>query len=124
MHNIQEISIAIDKSIEHWEENVKGPPFLVGPQDCALCHMFYWFYVDSENCYGCPIQIYAGADGCKFTPYEEAAAAANDFETSIIIGASNDLISLKEEAVYKAAKEELNFLLKVRDWFHKIKHLW
>jgi hypothetical protein len=65
---------ALNKSIEHWEENVRNSTienFIngveIGPDACECCEQ--WIH---EGCIGCPIQEVSGDMCCRNTPYEEA----------------------------------------------------
>lgn len=62
---------ALEKSIKHWEENVKAETLeatSIGADDCALCQMFDEDYF----CSGCPVSERTGLNDCRSSPYERA----------------------------------------------------
>lgn len=71
----KEVMKALDKSIEHWEENcrVEISERQYGPKDCALCHMFHAAFKGTGiGCKGCPIADKTGKLHCVDTPYQGA----------------------------------------------------
>ena len=62
---------ALKASIAHWRENVDADTHdkvRVGPQNCALCGLFYL----RHGCHGCPVFERTGDYGCRGTPYDSA----------------------------------------------------
>ena len=54
----------VEESIQKWENVLKGGKDL-GASNCPLCKTFLY----GQECKGCPIFSYTGAEGCENTPY-------------------------------------------------------
>lgn len=93
---------ALEKSIKHWEQNVRAEePFQASTSafDCALCMEF-------PDCFGCPVMKHTGDDNCYGTPYYEAADA--------LTGWKSEPEDETKEIFRKAAQAELDFLISLR----------
>lgn len=98
---------ALEESIVHWEE-LAGLPFgqvhtiRANGSACALCQEFY----EKNNvCDGCPVAERTGQGGCEGSPWHSAYSAKF----------SADEDGLKYDRWKKLAKEELEFLLSLRE---------
>ena len=88
---------ALKESIMHWEHFANGEredDETIGPDDCALCDLFF-----DNRCAGCPIAENTGQEVCAGTPYRGAA----DW-----IHGSGDYDSSEFRA---AAQKELDYLI-------------
>lgn len=100
---------AIDASIEKWKQNAEIDRIecaRTSMHDCPLCLKFHPYKQDETcfgaECHGCPIMEYTGFSYCSNTPYDEASEA--EYEDDL-------------EAFKKAARDEVEFLQKVRQDF-------
>lgn len=101
-------SEALEKSIQHWRENVEAETpdkASVKADDCALCALFanedMEYY---EICIGCPVMHGTGQDSCEGSPYYKAVDALRYWKA----GTST------REAFTAAAQAELDFLISLR----------
>ena len=116
--SITDIENAIDASIKHWEKNCEGPPFNISASSCALCEIYrvtYEALFDDEECAGCPVSIYSGANLCERTPYIDVYYA----RASEALSAEAAGIKVRD-----CCEKELEFLKEVKIWFNEVKHLW
>lgn len=93
----KETLVALQGSIDKWENIVNGKGVDSGWQNCPLCEKF----MDEIGCFGCPVAK-AGHPLCRNTPYTDwtnAAALTDD----------GDLILGSDESKHYAAAE-LRFL--------------
>ena len=96
---------ALEKSIEHWRQNVAAET----PDDvdtsssaCALCRAFA-----SQGCHGCPVAEFTGKPACARTPYSEADSRLARWE-------SYQDYEKARDAWRVAAQAELDFLISLR----------
>lgn len=72
-----EVRHALVRSIKHWAKNeqvLQSWEPDIGPDDCALCDLFYdW------DCRGCPIRIATGLEYCEGSPYRKTHFAIADW---------------------------------------------
>lgn len=64
---------ALMASIAKWERNAEAKTpddYLTGPEDCALCMLFF-----SKDCHGCPVSARTGESTCYGSPYGDAFLA-------------------------------------------------
>jgi len=109
-------TIALEKSIDHWEQNLFGPfeEARVYGDDCALCGLF-----SGDNCDGCPVAERTGESECDDSPWNEARWAFDKVRG--IDGGSTypryfgQSRTLAELAFREAARKELEFLISLRD---------
>lgn len=88
---------ALEESIKHWEENVeraeRNEGLLLGPDDCALCGLFW-----KKDCVGCPVSERTGKLSCDGSPYYDVSTAmTNVARVSACLDELNFLKSLREE---------------------------
>lgn len=57
--------IALEKSIEKWQEIANGTGFSQGKDNCSLCKRFW-----AHNCKGCPVRVKTNRLNCRATPYD------------------------------------------------------
>lgn len=68
---------ALEKSIAHWEDNVKAErpeDAPIGNKNCALCNLFLKRKA-LVVCDGCPVYQHTGKIVCEETPYRNAFRA-------------------------------------------------
>lgn len=72
---------ALEKSIEHWEQNLleeKPSLAMINSKSCALCRKFVFTgtggMVD-EPCEYCPVMEHTGVADCEGSPYDQASPA-------------------------------------------------
>lgn len=56
--------VALEKSIEKWQEIANGIGFSNGKYNCPLCALFW-----VNDCLGCPVSEKTHRVGCAGTPY-------------------------------------------------------
>lgn len=117
---------ALEASIKKWKRNVKAPTpqeYLVGPDDCPLCKLFFDFsgddYGDEDDfawigCKGCPIAERTGMVLCDGTPYEDATIQRSLWITALDLGNEVTAKAARRRA-RKAARAEVAFLESLRE---------
>ncbi len=90
-------ALALELSIEKWEDMIAGKGVDMGWQNCALCELDGM--TDKGACEGCVVYKRTGKYGCGGTPYEEFEYAEN---------AEDD------ELMKEAEKKEVKFLKSFR----------
>ena len=114
---------AMAESIRHWEEinqqmrDAKDEPHLnskmkildevkLGPQECALCKLYY-----INGCDGCPIYYFTDEVACGGTSYEKFVGALEDTISFINIDINfnrvSALLQTKENLAISYAEEML-----------------
>lgn len=96
---------ALEKSIKHWEDNVKAETRDQASTDglaCALCDAFY-----NLDCVGCPVFESTEKKLCRGTPYPNASRLLGRW-----IGCPED--DSKRDEWRTAAQAELDFLISLR----------
>ena len=105
---------ALQGSIEHWEQNVKGERLdetSISGDDCDLCGLFLvWSDPEDKQCKGCPVMRKTGEQGCQGTPYFNALAARTKWVASVNHGDTVKKQHHRREEFRKYAHEELKFL--------------
>ena len=98
----------LENSILHWADNVAAETpggASVSAGDCALCavHYDYW----RGSCGLCPVALHTGKNGCRATPYVDAAEAHE-------VWLEDPLSPAAKAAFRDAARTELDFLKSLR----------
>jgi hypothetical protein len=63
---------ALKASIKHWHENATtAEPIYFGTSHCALCELFFGFFIDDNRCFGCPVFKKTGLTNCRGTPWRK-----------------------------------------------------
>lgn len=99
---------ALEKSIEHWKENLAAESYReadTGADKCALCAN----YIDNM-CSDCPIAEYTGERVCANTPYIKADKALKDWRYLVIQTQPRDVVKQAKERFRAYAKAEVEFL--------------
>jgi hypothetical protein len=83
---------ALQESIAHWRYNEQITDInkaRLGPAECALCANFkdHW---DKPMCTGCPVFLKTKTRGCRFTPYDDAVFAAENYDLAAFLSAAKD----------------------------------
>lgn len=100
-----ETKIALEESIQKWEDIVRGKGADCGSMNCSLCHRF----LEYTNCTRprtkeqCPVAIKAGVPYCIGTPYIE-------WTTHHISHQKYLSLTIECDECRKLAEEELAFL--------------
>ena len=101
---------ALEKSIQHWRENVEATDewqIGVGASDCALCALYNRPYmIEDRCCRACPVMKRTGRQYCDCTPHDDAWAAVDNLRFR------DDCPPIKADWARwrKAAQAELEFL--------------
>jgi len=95
----EKTSRALEQAIRKWEAIVAGSGRDLGPENCALCQLFYY-----KNCVGCPVYQSTGLRYCAGSPYEEWSYYGYRSATD-----GGDIVP------YELAKKELEFLKSLRN---------
>jgi hypothetical protein len=101
----QETLNALDKSIQHWQNYADGKGEEEGypnEHNCELCNNFFTY---PDYCKDCPVKLTTGFGFCETSPYRKAARA----------GILHGHIDYTTEQFLSAAREELNFLISIRE---------
>jgi hypothetical protein len=106
---------ALEGSISKWEKIVAGTGEDQGRDNCSLCSKFYDLEGPEdlsgnkqEMCYGCPVSIASGIEGCVGTPYSIYSRAQWGIDHKDGSYEENSLIK------FAAAQRELDFLMSLR----------
>lgn len=104
---------ALDKCIEHWEQNLKAAreykidDIDISATACALCHLNRTINTD---CPSCIIFDFTKHSGCRNTPYEdvEECLEALDFD-------NEEDIDVKWLDLQCAIQDQVNFLKELKE---------
>jgi len=107
----QEIKETIADSIKKWTLIYDGAGIDEGPHNCPLCKMFW------PSCVNCPVEEYSGKIGCLGTPYEEWIRHQESVHQVSVHQETEKRIHCGHCA--KHAKDEINFLEEVLEWYEE-----
>lgn len=118
---MSEVTKALEKSIQHWKENLAAESphqASTGAEDCALCTIYLGDW--PSICVGCPVSSYTGQRGCHNSPYYLADKAFNKWEEAFnsvgespwakSVACNTDAVKTARNNFRTHARDEIEFL--------------